>query len=214
MTSWKEDEKGWRVLRADGTWLANEWYQAPDSGLWYYIGADGYMMTNSLTPDGYYVGADGVWAEEQPAAQQEQSQQEQQQEQPKKSLGIDMVFQYIGPYYSENSDEDIIPEFKEDVTVSVSRTTGTFEFEPVIINGVEGWLNSESPYSDWITVGYDASAHPPIGNMGRINFAEGILRLRTVEGPGNPETYLDKYGSYHENMGIVRLFHRVGANGE
>ena len=31
------------------------------NGSYYYFGADGKMMTNGVTPDGYYVGANGVW---------------------------------------------------------------------------------------------------------------------------------------------------------
>lgn len=28
---------------------------------WYYFGLDGTMFVNGLTPDGYFVGADGKW---------------------------------------------------------------------------------------------------------------------------------------------------------
>ncbi|MBQ2204373.1 MAG: hypothetical protein II411_00585, partial [Lachnospiraceae bacterium] len=31
------------------------------NGGYYYFGADGKMLTNGVTPDGYVVGADGVW---------------------------------------------------------------------------------------------------------------------------------------------------------
>jgi len=58
--SWKSDSNGWWVERSDGSYLMNEWYQS-ESGLWYYMGADGYMLTNTTTPDGYTVNADGVW---------------------------------------------------------------------------------------------------------------------------------------------------------
>ena len=35
------------------------WYQVQDK--WYYFMPDGTMLVNSLTPDGYFVGADGAW---------------------------------------------------------------------------------------------------------------------------------------------------------
>ena len=35
------------------------WRKIKDT--WYYFVADGSMLTNSITPDGYYVGADGAW---------------------------------------------------------------------------------------------------------------------------------------------------------
>lgn len=58
---WMNNEIGWWVQCSDGTYLINRWYQSPTSGLWYYMGADGYMLTNTTTPDGYYVNSDGVW---------------------------------------------------------------------------------------------------------------------------------------------------------
>lgn len=59
--AWKQDAMGWRVENPDGSYLISTWYQSPASGLWYYMGADGYMLTNTITPDGYAVNADGVW---------------------------------------------------------------------------------------------------------------------------------------------------------
>lgn len=61
--SWKQDAKGWWIENPDGTYLTNQWYQSPTSSLWYYMGADGYMLTNTTTPDGYTVNADGVWVQ-------------------------------------------------------------------------------------------------------------------------------------------------------
>jgi hypothetical protein len=58
---WKQDGKGWWIENPDGSYLMNQWYQSPESGLWYYMGADGYMLTNTTTPDGCMVNADGVW---------------------------------------------------------------------------------------------------------------------------------------------------------
>ena len=57
---------GWRML--NGTWYyfgsdgimdVNQWKQ--DAGKWFYLGADGAILKNAVTPDGYTVGADGVW---------------------------------------------------------------------------------------------------------------------------------------------------------
>ena len=59
--TWKQDNKGWWVQSDDGTYLTNQWYQSPESGLYYYMGADGYMLYDTITPDGFYVNADGVW---------------------------------------------------------------------------------------------------------------------------------------------------------
>lgn len=58
---WKQNAKGWWLERPDGSYLVNEWYLY--NGQWYYMGSDGYMMTNTTTPDGYRVNADGVWVQ-------------------------------------------------------------------------------------------------------------------------------------------------------
>ena len=59
--TWVSDARGWRVQNADGTYLTNQWYQS--NNLWYYLGADSYMLTSTTTPDGYTVNADGVWVQ-------------------------------------------------------------------------------------------------------------------------------------------------------
>lgn len=76
---WCQDGYGWWYQYANGTYPKNSWqcidgkyYCFNESGYcrygwiywdnkWYYCGADGALMGNAYTPDGYYVGADGVW---------------------------------------------------------------------------------------------------------------------------------------------------------
>lgn len=58
---WKCDSVGWWLEAIDGSYMVNSWYLSPASGLWYYMGPNGYMLTDTITPDGYYVNADGVW---------------------------------------------------------------------------------------------------------------------------------------------------------
>ncbi len=62
--TWQEDEKGWRIVNDAGVYLTDQWYMSPESGLYYYMGSDGYMLTNTMTPDGYQVNADGVWVQQ------------------------------------------------------------------------------------------------------------------------------------------------------
>lgn len=76
---WNEDEKGWWFHLSDGSWLKNTWAKIDgvwycfdetgylrygwifSGGNWYYCGDDGGMLINARTPDGYFVGGDGVW---------------------------------------------------------------------------------------------------------------------------------------------------------
>ena len=77
-SGWVRDDHGWRYQNADnsfmyGTWFYDEGYQswyyleadtymAHDKWIGnYYVGSDGAMLKNTVTPDGYRVGADGAW---------------------------------------------------------------------------------------------------------------------------------------------------------
>ena len=39
--------------------LSSTWVQA--NGKWYYLGQDGAMLKNTVTPDGYKLDASGAW---------------------------------------------------------------------------------------------------------------------------------------------------------
>ncbi len=75
--SWQQDENGtWYQYTtgeiATGGWVQIDdgWYYFDDSGYiltdqWidrYYVGSDGKMLTDTITPDGYYVDETGSWA--------------------------------------------------------------------------------------------------------------------------------------------------------
>lgn len=57
---WKEIDGNWYYLCSTGSMAKNVWKTGAE-GNWYYLGPDGVMLTNTMTPDGYRVGADGVW---------------------------------------------------------------------------------------------------------------------------------------------------------
>lgn len=76
---WCLDQYGWWYSNTDNTYPRNTWqvidekyYFFNESGymrtgwiywnnLWYYCGPDGALLANTRTPDGYYVGGDGIW---------------------------------------------------------------------------------------------------------------------------------------------------------
>ena len=73
---WKRDNMGWWFVNDAGNYyksswqnISGKWYYFDASGYmaasrWignYYVGADGAMLTNTITPDGYKVGLDGAW---------------------------------------------------------------------------------------------------------------------------------------------------------
>ena len=56
---WQNNGYGWWYQSANGTYPSNEWKQI--NGIWYYFDANGYMLADTTTPDGYYVDANGAW---------------------------------------------------------------------------------------------------------------------------------------------------------
>ena len=58
---WKQDSKGWWWQEDNGSYPVSAWKEI--NGRQYYFGADGYMLANTTTPDGYTVNADGAWEE-------------------------------------------------------------------------------------------------------------------------------------------------------
>ena len=56
---WRQLNGEWYYLRSSGAMAKNYWVETNDK--WYYLGSDGAMLTDTTTPDGYPVGADGAW---------------------------------------------------------------------------------------------------------------------------------------------------------
>ena len=57
-TGWVKDNGSWYYLKDSGA-MATGWIK--DNGKWYYLASSGNMLSNTRTPDGYYVDASGVW---------------------------------------------------------------------------------------------------------------------------------------------------------
>ena len=65
--SWQKDEKGWRFQQDDGSYVQDvwKWIDGNQDGVseYYRFGADSYIYTDTKTPDGCMVNADGAWME-------------------------------------------------------------------------------------------------------------------------------------------------------
>ena len=57
-TGWIKDKGSWYYLKDSGA-MATGWIK--DNGKWYYLASSGNMLSNTRTPDGYYVDASGAW---------------------------------------------------------------------------------------------------------------------------------------------------------
>lgn len=66
-SQWQQNATGWWYQNDDGTWPANgwQWIDGNSDGIaeCYYFDGNGYMLSNTTTPDGYTVNADGAWTE-------------------------------------------------------------------------------------------------------------------------------------------------------
>lgn len=56
---WKQNENGWQYQNDDGLYLVNEWLEL--DGKFYYFGSNGYMLSNQITPDEFWIGTEGYW---------------------------------------------------------------------------------------------------------------------------------------------------------
>lgn len=68
MGAWQQNETGWWWQRNDGSYPASEWKWIDGDGDGtaesYYFDGNGYLATNTTTPDGYTVNADGAWVQD------------------------------------------------------------------------------------------------------------------------------------------------------
>lgn len=64
---WQKDATGWWWQENNGGYPVSkwQWLDGNDDGTAesYYFGGNGYMFTNSRTPDGYQVNGEGQWTE-------------------------------------------------------------------------------------------------------------------------------------------------------
>ena len=64
--NWQQINGNWYYFDSYG-YLVTGWKQSPHDGKWYYLDPNGKpdqlgrMLTNTTTPEGYWVGADGAW---------------------------------------------------------------------------------------------------------------------------------------------------------
>ena len=65
--SWQQDSAGWRWKQDNGEYAAGgwQWLDGNHDGIseCYYFNANGYMLANTTTPDGYKVDGSGAWVE-------------------------------------------------------------------------------------------------------------------------------------------------------
>lgn len=65
---WRQDSKGWWYQADDGSYPASSWHLIDSDGDGlvenYYFDSNGYLLTDTITPDGFQVNEDGAWVYE------------------------------------------------------------------------------------------------------------------------------------------------------
>lgn len=64
--TWTQSGGQWQYRMDNGSY-AKGWFEDQD-GKWYYFDSTGRMLADTLTPDGYRLGADGAWIKDDPYA--------------------------------------------------------------------------------------------------------------------------------------------------
>lgn len=105
--AWKNDARGWWYENDDGSYKQNEWLTEAD-GKAYYFGADGYMLVNTITPDGYSVDANGVWI---PAVDQNRQTETQTQTQHAQRANASVVQDSVVQEDKEKGIHECVKEF-------------------------------------------------------------------------------------------------------
>lgn len=60
--SWVKESNLWKFKLNAGGYAVSSWIESlNEAGVFYYVNESGIMLTNTTTPDGYTVDANGVW---------------------------------------------------------------------------------------------------------------------------------------------------------
>lgn len=105
---WQKDNQAWWYQNDNGSysmsqWMidGDKWYYFDENGYmaadrWvgnYYLGSDGAMLVNTTTPDGYKVGANGAWIQEE------------------EKNAVNDILKYLGSDYSDYKKHNYVIEF-------------------------------------------------------------------------------------------------------
>ncbi|MFR1831787.1 MAG: hypothetical protein ACLSX5_01340 [Lachnospiraceae bacterium] len=102
---WKSDANGWWWAEVDGSYPTNSWKwldgNQDGTAECYFFGENGYMLTNSKTPDGYTVNANGAWVENGVIQTQSQNQNQEQTQNQSAAYADDYSGTYVYPGYHD-----------------------------------------------------------------------------------------------------------------
>lgn len=113
---WEAQADGvtWKFKQFTGTYLTSSWIESQtEAGVWYFVDANGIMLTSTTTPDGYPVDSLGKWYSTTPQSTQPQ-QSTQQSTAQKSTLTMDdlnnMSYEELRQWYNNSMGYEVIPK--------------------------------------------------------------------------------------------------------
>lgn len=120
---WQQNTGGWSYQNDDGGYLADTWQWI--EGKCYYFGGDGYMLSDTTTPDGHTVDATGAWTVDGVVQTQQNAAAE-----TAKAASYGGVF--AGPFYNDDGTTYtgyITIETLADGSITLTSQFGTFHYQ-------------------------------------------------------------------------------------
>lgn len=78
--AWEQQTDATWKYRLDGVYVVTTWVESiTESGAWYFLNESGIMATNTYTPDGFYVDAQGIYRAGQTVYTEEDAEQKTEQ---------------------------------------------------------------------------------------------------------------------------------------
>lgn len=115
---WEAQADGvtWKFKQFTGTYLTSSWIESQtEAGVWYFVDANGIMLTSTTTPDGYPVDSLGKWYSTTPQSTQPSTQSSTQQSTTQKStLTMDdlnnMSYEELRQWYNNSMGYEVAPK--------------------------------------------------------------------------------------------------------
>lgn len=105
---WHDTDAGWWWSDDDGSYPVSEWrwLDGNGDGIYecYYFGSDGYMLSDTTTPDGYTVNQDGAWTVDGGVQLQYEGQADADESDEEDEDYYYSIYDRVGTYASEDGD--------------------------------------------------------------------------------------------------------------
>lgn len=186
---WQHNSLGWWYQNGDGSARQSGWFCDAD-GRYYYIAENGYMLSDTVTPDGFRVGADGAWITEGTSAVSEPAVLPE-GETVSLDVNADGTAESVRCDTERSEDGTRISGIRLEIAGTVTHFDLTAHGAASVsvaagdINAADGCGNIFAELTEPGTAGETAVFAVQGSEVREITFAEGTADFRTVNGGGS-----------------------------